>query len=409
MFNLKVRKSFLIAFFVCLTFMPFREVAYFSRLSEMQILMNGNLYSLFEKLARITALGQRVLIGLLIGVALIKLLKNMKRMLNSISFTVSFAAVAVIFVVISYINKVQIVSLFNNLLGTIVYIGFLEYNIRNNHMNVTLKAMAVAYAIVLTLNTVCFIMYPEGIFIDLAKTRYNLLGMDNQMTPFLLMSFFLGTLYSEITDDKKLGKFLSVLSIINVLLFQSGNALLAIFLFCIYRVLFYDSKLRKYVSNKTLIITYVIATGLIVVLNLSSAIVGFADLVFNKGANVASRFRIWASALLQIQDRFLLGYGYGHKVYGHYYAHNGILELFVLGGVVLAGAYILLIAKSAKAITPYSSHKLGNFAMFSLLVLLIANVAEAFLFDMYQIVFLLLINLIGVFIQNTQCDSILKS
>lgn len=398
---MKIRLTVLLTFFLCICNSHLRHVAYFSSLSEMRILMNGNLYVIFRGFASATVRAEGMINIFGVILAFIMLIKKPDKLIKSLSFTALFSVAAFTFVAVSYINGVDVSALTTSFIRMAVHFAFLEYSIRNRRCGLVLKGMAAAYSFLLILNTICFLAYPDGIFVDQAYTRYNLLGMDNQVTPFLLESFFVGMLYMEVTGDRK-GILLSGLSVLNVFFLESGNAIVTMALFCIYSIIFYDSKLRKLVTGKALLLMYIVISVLLLSFNLSSFTVDVAEMLFQKGGTVAARFTIWTKALLQIRDRFLIGYGYGHKVIAHYYSHNGILELFLLGGVVLAGAYIPMIVSCVKAASRYSKSKIGAFTFFSLVVLLCANILEAFLFDVYQIEFLLLVNVTGVLIKNAQ-------
>lgn len=392
---LRISKIYILSIGLALLFSPIPAVLAYVPLGEVTILLNHNIYMFLVILKKLVTLGQMVLsvFGTLYFILLVYNTRGKCIHQYKVSIIIFFCYICLF--ISSFVNGVEIHSLIVDSYRRLFLFLYVEHFFLKESKNELFKGLLDGINILLLFNLILLVIYPSGIFIGNEQTRYSLLGLDNQLAPLFLMAILLASVYYELTKDKY--RLLSTYSLVLVsaIAIFSVTALIAVIIFIFYRVIFYNKCFNLKFGVRTCCIVYLAAIFMMAGLNIINSFLYIADALFGKAETFNSRIMIWQLAFIQIMNKPLLGYGYTHKIYAHYYAHNALLEAFSVGGIILVIAYSLLIVIIERNISGQESIKKRNFLVMAFVSLLLINFSEAYLFNMYQLLYIMFLSYIG--------------
>lgn len=249
-------------------------------------------------------------------------------------------------------------------------------------------------------NMLLVLFFPNGITTgnDYISTAYHLMGTKNSSTPFMILTVLTSFMVYEFNKSGIL-LFLKLIVIgIGVMLMKSGTSILVIVVMIL---LFYINKIKScnqrndiFFNGKWLVILASVITIGVVFFNAQSMFRWLIVGILQKDLTLSGRTDTWSIAIQQYINNPIIGYGYGHMITGHYYAHNLILELLVTSGLMGCAAYLycfLIIYKSYVCNRKYYNFKvLDSVVGCGLVALIIANIGEAFIFNCSQLAILVL-------------------
>ena len=250
----------------------------------------------------------------------------------------------------------------------------------------------------LTINLIYLFIYPFGIYkteLILGEdfVRYNFLGLDNQIAPYVLVGT--GILFFKITLLHRISiqdLFLIIVLTINTILIWSMTLIISelaliisglpsVFLLTFYKRI---SKL-----NFRLILLIIIALFIGVSLfNIQLTYKSFFENTLGKSVTFSGRSLIWLSAINRIVQNWLVGLGIQHndslvyfKALGDYRnAHNTFLQIGVVGGLPCLICFLSIISFSLRK-------ELKKRSQVSILMLCLTTFCIAMLSEFYSNLF----------------------
>jgi O-antigen ligase len=270
------------------------------------------------------------------------------------------------------------------------YLFLVEGALRKNPQ-CSIDVLCFITQLLLCLNLILIFFFPNGITsgTDYLKTPYYFLGTKNQITPFLILSLLLVFLQKDTRKSNRKMVVGICLVVGNALWMSSATSLLTVFFMLI--IIWFRGIEKaaigrnEWFNGKVLIGIVVFVSVGIVFFNVQNIFKWLIVDIFQKDLSFSGRTETWRLAIEQIKDKWIIGYGYGHMVIGHYYAHNAILELLVTTGCVGAFLYIRMIWKVVKSVLIKRKNNFRIIMVITVVTMLMANITEAFLYNISQL------------------------
>ncbi|MCB2011894.1 MAG: O-antigen ligase family protein [Geminicoccaceae bacterium] len=169
------------------------------------------------------------------------------------------------------------------------------------------------------------------------------------------------------------------------------------------------------------LLLFVLLIPLLALIAWQTNLVEFALEALGKDANLSSRVDIWRLVWPYVEDRYWLGYGYGvfwqedlpwmdqmeaRLHFAPFYSHNGIIETWIGGGIVLVILTILVYAAGLfKAFVKVAREPHDLFASFPLvflLVFILRNITESALLNRNNIFWSLFLAMIALLARDVR-------
>lgn len=274
---------------------------------------------------------------------------------------------------------------------------FLEYGLRKNardFLNVILHVME----IIIILNLLTIIIFPNGMYQTEAYTQNYLLGYDNTHIGFQMMLLTLSCIYSFTYHKRLMFRtfFMFFIVLISTLLTMSITALIGLgvgFLGMLYLV----RGERKKAKRGTIIFTPLFATAILIIGSkilidgkIFTSAKAFIANLFDKDITLSARTIIWSNSLKQISMRPWWGNGYelpdtvssklvdlsGQSGWG-VSPHNTCLMVLYTGGIVLAAAVVMIILMLHRKLILYNHEIIRSIFGLWILVICVMGLAES--------------------------------
>ena len=272
------------------------------------------------------------------------------------------------------------------------------------------------FATIALINTILTLISPDGLFLETSvnniEVSYYLLGNSNQVIPFYIIGIAVSIIYYKLTGKKRgRGLFLYLQALVCNLIYGSATSLIMLFVFVVLSLFLYKNKAlihwKKWIAFVGVVGTFVCYYA-ILVLNIQVFFAGIIENVLHKDVTLSTRVIIWNEAFRLIQNSPLLGYGTSTRrliTFGNtsFDAHNIVLQILLMGGMVLLVFLILIIWVAFKNwLNCKDSVRMIGLIMF--ITFAIGSLAEVYVFT-YIFAILTIIYLLGQYRDNTCCKS----
>lgn len=310
-----------------------------------------------------------------------------------------------------YISKLSILSIVSMIILFIAtcvnggdlskYLGYLitcigvlfifEYCSKKNIYNL-LTAIVYVFRIMVYINFIIMLLYPEGIYkvydiYSSAVTRYNFLGLDNQIGPYFisLIGFSLCREYFFRDSTRLMCKIDISICIISIIYLWSATTIIGLFIFILF--ILFQNKFPNIVNLKNGYKFVFFIFLFFVVFRWTSTLSPIFKMVLNKDFTLTGRIFIWQEAISMIFSKPLLGYGIQSSpniVYFYIYndyrtAHNEYLQVLLNGGLFYFLFFILQLVIVQNNIIKSCKRNLNYIMMSSTIIsLLVMMIAESY-------------------------------
>ena len=242
-----------------------------------------------------------------------------------------------------------------------------EYYIKKDY-KILIKSIADCTSILLILNLITVILFRDGFSFG-TEEGYYLLGIRIAFTPYVLLLLLTTLIYDKIQFNKKISSksiMLIFIGLLNLIVKEVVTGIVTIGVVGLIILIFNKSKINNISFNKIMIMYSVLFIG-IVVFSIQYRIPFFSYLledVMNKDLSFNNRDIIWASAIDDIKQRPVLGYGItaggGVEVEFEYntkilVAHNQILHVLHEGGFISLILFIIMFIKISNKMENFKS------------------------------------------------------
>lgn len=282
----------------------------------------------------------------------------------------------------SIINSQSLSDIISFVLHVFVLCLIVDYGISND-TKLLLNSFEILLSILIYVNFLTVITYPEGMYINNLGFRYNwLLGYKNSHISYIMPAIFISFINSYYTFGKlKLRNILLlIISVISTTVVDNGTGILALSLISCFVLFSKIFEKRKNILNvfSYSIINIFLFFGIVIarVQNYFSTII--VD-ILHRDLTFTGRTYIWDKALVMIQESKIFGYGktfqYTNTVVS---SHNQILEILYKNGFVGLIGYLLVVFNSFRELWKYKGHKVVQFMSFLMFTYFIMMLTEAY-------------------------------
>lgn len=259
-------------------------------------------------------------------------------------------------------------------------------------------------------NTILTFLYPNGLYFFNSQfsgidKSYYFLGVSNQVIPFYMISIvfvFLKNFYLNKNNKEVFLLFICMWGCEFV--YQSATSLVGCFFFTIGYLFFV---LPKDTQGKivhsihrgynfilvAMAITVFMIHYLIVVYQIQNKFAYLVEVVLRKDLTFSTRTIIWNSAINMIEKSFLIGYGavennnrYIEIGSSSFNAHNIILQILLMGGIILLLVCFLLVWKSIKSMLFCLDLRVKNIVFLLFAVFFFMSLSEVYTLNLMFIV-----------------------
>ena len=243
------------------------------------------------------------------------------------------------------------------------------------------KVLTVMFYSITILNTLSFILVPEGIVrTQIMKEPIYFLGIDNRFSFNYLPGICVISIYDYLRKNK-----LSILTYLYMLItyvtfiyFWSAGALVAETLLIIY-ILFLRNKIN--INPKKYLTIDLIAFISLVFFRIQNLFSFLIVDVLHKDLTLSSRTFLWDKAIKIIKNNIFIGIGVQKSEYmlnniSAYHSHSYFLNILVQSGVFGLISFLLCIFVSLKKLSQYENSnisKIISFTIFSMLIMLLVD------------------------------------
>ena len=264
----------------------------------------------------------------------------------------------------------------------------------------TLKKISVSVTILLWMNLLLYMIFPEGMINIIRGTgrpiSIHFLGEANRLTSYYMLSIVLVICSIFVAQEvNKLYLTISVL-VIPISYFviedKSSTALVGGFILIIGLIVnrFFPKVLRRIILNPVSSICIILFAfiGITRILTLD-IVANFIINVLNKDITLSERTTIWSAAYAALSDFNIFIFGLGERAAGGYItiwtghtfsAHNLFLQIMLLGGIILLSIFMVMVIDTVRNTSKISNSKQKAILSICLLAFFFINMMEVYVF-----------------------------
>lgn len=312
-------------------------------------------------------------------------LHNIKRKLSEITIILSLMFIYILLLTIYKQADIQ---------GIIRQIFFMVYELLlfdycRNRIDDLLISIEQFLGILIIINLLSMILFPDGLSkVIVPEGGFSILyflGHDNSLILYIMPCFIISEYF--ILKEKKIiriwgQRMFQAVLIASIVYAKVGMSIVWIVsTVIVYRILL-NKLVDKRVNTIVLIVIPIVLNIVMVLLQRQIDVVSYlAQSILGKSATFTGRTYVWENSLKLIVGQSVLGHGYfGNSLMpnllGYQQAHNLVLQLLIIGGIILLVYYIFVIYKLVKK-TFTSSNRLSAFCRAVIVGYLIYTVGEA--------------------------------
>lgn len=292
-------------------------------------------------------------------------------------------------------------SLANYVLTIVTFCMLLELSLRQDPMR-AMDLLFYPLTVLVLANFMLLAVFPGGLCKGgTYDYGYNLLGIDNFLSPLLIPYMFLVCLRSTMKTGglDSVAYVMMGVSAVSILLVWTATGIMGLAAALLFLLFFYlRPRQRIWSFNLSLLVGFGLFFA-IVLFRLQNLFALFIEGVLHKGLSFTGRTDIWDKALALFLASPFLGYGIAQsgKIYRiskhkYYHAHNVVLEILVEGGVFSLLAFLMMLLLSGRQLLIYRRHPYACLLSAGLTACALMTVMEPFLDSngllIYALVFL---------------------
>nr|WP_106784359.1 O-antigen ligase family protein [Lysinibacillus timonensis] len=310
-------------------------------------------------------------VGVTIWIVFTFLIIGRKNNFKFDKFDISIFLIAGTMIFSTLLNNGNFVRLYSYLLNILLPCLIVRIYLPK-YTKILLKVTSFVFSVILIINLALMFIYPAGIFTSLSFTgydvvRYNFLGLDNQIAPYILVGITFLLLHTYYQNRKMVLKawIILLLILLNAIQLWSGTLLIGLSIFLItFIFLKYIKILRKLFTPKAIPFWGLALFIGVYYLQIQYLFSNLINGVLGKDLTFAGRIYIWSEALTMLRNSPIIGLGIQNNdslikylVYGDYRnAHNMFLQMGLMTGLIGLVAFCANIFYSCRKLTAHKSH-----------------------------------------------------
>lgn len=254
----------------------------------------------------------------------------------------------------SLINDTSIIAVIKEFTMSMSYIWICEISVRERDMlfEPFIKVSSYLMGIMFGINAFFLAVFPAGLYaskhmdaihygVDLAKTRYTLLGLDNSVTPILIFAIIIWCLHFYMFKPSRIYiSYIVAIVIANSVLLKSATMKVAVVLVL---ALILIQRRRLIISAFSCFIVPLILDVALVLFNAQYLFSFLIVDILNKDITLSNRTAIWDITKKYVSSSPWWGHGIGmfDFIYNDRNAHNLLLQILSQAGFL--GVVLLVI------------------------------------------------------------------
>lgn len=268
------------------------------------------------------------------------------------------------------LNNGDYIRVFGFFCYTFVPYMLVEIYIKQN-ITILFSIISKFYFILIFINLVLFIKNPNGIYSienNYELVRYNFLGLDNQIAPYMIGAIGL-IIVNSLYKYNKLritSIIMVIICILNAIQIWSVTLLVGISIFFIFYLVINRNQIsNKILSPKSYILFSILTFILIYYFRIQELFLNLLN-KFEKNTTLSGRDMIWSQSIDMIKQKLILGYGVQKSDSIVYFiqnndyrnAHNLFLQIILICGLTGFILFLNTIYKSCKELGEYDRYKI---------------------------------------------------
>lgn len=313
------------------------------------------------------------------------------------TYMIGFSVISLIFKQVDILNF--ILSLLTMMAMALLFFKLTDYNYK-----IFYEVLYDYSFIILILNAIIGLLFQDGITIVNVIMPLHLLGVGNQITPFILLYLTIIISRYIIYKDNLLALILSIFATLVSLYFaDSATGYIGTFIYFLVFATFmlYNKYLKKgkEVKNRAMIILVfiIILHAMVIFFDFQTLFEGFITGVLEKDTTLTTRTMIWDEAIKIIKKSFIFGNGMpsidSHifsRFNGYSYGtHNIFLEITLIGGFTTIILFLMSTYKSLKNIFLIDNSSIRAIIMAYFLSFFVMSITEVYTIIIIVMVFIL--------------------
>lgn len=243
-----------------------------------------------------------------------------------------------IWIISVLINEENIIDYCKEVVVMSFYIFFYENAKYRRKTDIAIRITSLIIFVELTINLACIWIFPNGLWHTTSmygiETNYYFLGMDNQITPLIIIALFCAIYdYYHTRHRKYLYSYLAII-LLNIFLMKSATCVAG---FIVFVVFIFLSRLKKSIFNMRMaVISIIVIYILFVALRAQEVFKIFIVNVLQRDVSFSARTGIWDGAIKLIIKKPIIGYGCKTfaSIIKDRHAHNMYLQIMLQTGLV---------------------------------------------------------------------------
>lgn len=331
------------------------------------------------------------------------------------SYTLLFVFYQLACLVSTYLNHSQIGDTMPLILKNIAACILIDYLTRNNSRQM-LRGLGLVLGTLAVINLILFIIYPEGMLLNVWGERINFLEADNKITPILLTTITV-IILDSLFNSNNISSFAFIIvgiCMVTVILMWPASGILAIVAFIINMVFIYNGRFGNKINIWHFIGFFLASYLIVVILRLQNYFSFLIVDILNKDITLSNRIYLWDDAIALIKNaspmQLLIGHGYdvrmiSMKMWGVVYqthSHNEIFETILQTGLLGLVFVIAIIVMTANKLFRYREYKMTKIITFALFSFFLMSLVERCFFTPFYMLLMLSNNIDRIINQNIE-------
>ena len=373
--RIKLRRIHLPQWFYYLLIFPFFKPALLGVMEETWAWWLENIFDLWR-------LGAAGLICVLYAARMIRWKRKPSPVVILLAVYLGFVALATV------VRANNLWEIVNYAVTILCFCLLVELRVRA-HPRKAVDMIVMPLTVLVVLNFVLELIFPLGVVTGgTYGYSYNLMGIDNLLSPLLIPYMFLVALRSELYHGRLNWFAYGMIWIAaeSLLLVWSATGLMGMLLALVYLLFFHGRKGQALFNFPTAMAVGAVLFFGIVVFRLQNLLEWLITGVLHKGLSFTGRTDIWDEAIAMFLASPFLGYGLSRrgKVYRlrkgkYYHAHNLFLEILVEGGIGALIAYLAMLFFAGRKLMRHREHKYACLLSALLMTVMLMGAMEPFL------------------------------
>ena len=237
------------------------------------------------------------------------------------------------------------------------------------------------------INLLTVLAFPGGLYKSEIYTQNWFLGYKNPMIRLLLPIVCISFVNSIIKYERitVYNYFILIITIITAFLVKSANGVVTVMIWTFFLILsIFVPRIYRIINEKTVLIFYLLFIAVLFFVKIPNFVFSLLNIVGKKNSFMG-RYRLWKIIIKRIKEHPLGGYGFLQgdefvkfsNLRWASHAHNWILNILILGGVILLVAFLYGFFCMSRSLSKYREKSACIIVSITVMCFLVMGIDEA--------------------------------